>query len=250
MLVPMSAWGPAADSGDDRSMADRTGQVGAGVRGMRIGSAVAALALLAALPGCAGDQSGLRDWSIHARESVLPPATIRSLALPPEDTAAPRGSRADAVQVLQEAAAAWLAVLAALADNATPPDDSAALTARAARVEPFDPAGAAAVGALAQGIAYLAGRGWSSASMAYALRDGDPLFQPVMAALARQEAALATETPDAATPARAARRDAAARIAAMHAELTARGQRVQHGDTGRELRLEASELRRLAAAAR
>jgi hypothetical protein len=82
------------------------------------------------------------------------------------------------------------------------------------------------------------------------LRDGDPLFQPVMAALARQEAALAAKAPEAATPTRAARRDAAARIAAMHAELTARGQRVQHGDTGRELRLEASELRRLAVAAR
>lgn len=231
-------------------MADRTGQAGAGVRGMRIGRALAALVLIAALAGCAGDQSGLRDWSIQARESLLAPTTIRSLPLPPEGTVAARGSRAEAVQVLQEAAAVWLAVLAAIADDATPPDDSAALAARAARVEPFDAAGAAAVGALARGIAYLAGRGWSSASMAYALRDGDPLFQPVMAALARQEAALAAEVPDATTPARAARREAAARIAATHAELTARGQRVQHSDTGRELRLEASELRRLSAAAR
>jgi hypothetical protein len=217
---------------------------------MRIGRAVAALVLVAALPGCAGDQSGLRDWSIQARESVLPPASIRSLALPPEGRAALRGSRADAVQALQEAAGAWLALLAAIADDATPPDDSAALTARAARIAPFDAAGAAAVGALAQGIAWVAGRGWSSASMAYVLRDGDPLFQPVMAALARQEAALAAEAPDAATRANTARREAATRIAAMHADLTARGQRVQHGDTGRELRLEASELRRLAVAAR
>lgn len=231
-------------------MADRMGQAGAGFRVMHIGSALAGLMLLAALPGCAGDQSGLRDWSIQARESVLPSASIRSLALPPEVTATPGGGRADAVRALQEAAGAWLAVLAAVADDATPPDDSEALAARAARIEPFDAAGAAAVASLAQGIAWVAGRGWSSASMAYVLRDGDPLFQPVMAALARQEAALATEAPDAASRSSAARREAAGRIAAMHAELTARGRRVQHGDTGRELRLEASELRRLGAAAR
>ena len=231
-------------------MADRMGQAGAGFRAMRIGSALAGLMLLAALPGCAGDQSGLRDWSIQARESVLPSVSIRSLALPPEGSAALRGSRADAVQALQEAAGAWLALLAAVADDATPPDDSAALAARTTRIAPFDPAGAAAVASLAQGIAWVAGRGWSSASMAYVLRDGDPLFQPVMAALARQEAALAAEAPDAAIRANAARREAATRIAAMHADLTARGRRVQHGDTGRELRVEASELRRLAVAAR
>lgn len=231
-------------------MADRMGQAGIGFRAMRIGSALAGLMLLAALPGCAGDQSGLRDWSIQARESVLPSASIRSLALPPEASAAPRGSRADAVQALQEAAGAWLALLAAVADDATPPDESEALAARAARIAPFDPAGAAAVASLAQGIAWVAGRGWSSASMAYVLRDGDPLFQPVMAALSRQEAALAAETPDAGSRANAARREAATRISAMHADLTSRGQRVQHGDTGRALRLEASELRRLAVAAR
>lgn len=250
MVARMPACGPAAGSGDDRIMADRAGRAGSGAYRTRIGSALAGLVLLAALPGCAGDQAGLRDWSIQARESVLPPATIRSLALPPEGAAAPRGSRADAVQALQEAAAAWLAVLAAVADDAAPPDDSEALAARAARIAPFDAAGAAAVTALSQGIAWVAGRGWSSASMAYVLRDGDPLFQPVMAALARQEAALAAETPDAATRASAARREAATRIAATHADLTARGRRVQHGDAGRELRLEASELRRLAAAAR
>jgi hypothetical protein len=231
-------------------MTDRTRHAGAGSGGLRLGSALAGLVLIAALAGCAGNQAGLREWSIQAREVVLPPAAIRSLALSPETTAAPRGSRADAVQALQEAAGAWLAVLAAVADDATPPDDSAALAARAARVEPFDAAGAAAETALSQGIAWIAGRGWSSASIAYVLRDGDPLFQPVMAALARQEAALAAEVPDVATPARAARRDVAQRIAATHAELTARGQRVQHGDTGRELRLEASELRRFGVATR
>lgn len=234
----------------DGIMADRMARAGAASCARRLGSAIAGLMLLAALPGCAGDQSGLREWSIQARESVLPPTTIRSLALPPEGAAAASGSRADAVQALQEAAGAWLAVLAAVADDAAPPDDSEALAARAARIAPFDPAGAAAVASLAQGVAWIAGRGWSSASMAYVLRDGDPLFQPVMAALARQEAALAAEAPDAATRARAVRRDAATRIAATHADLTARGQRVQHGDTGREMRLEASELRRLAAAAR
>lgn len=230
-------------------MAKRMARAGAASRARRLGRALVGLALLAALPGCAGDQSGLRDWSLQARELVLPPDAIRSQALPPEGTA-PLGSRADAVRVLQEAASAWLAVLAAIADDAAPPDESEALAARAARIAPFDAAGAAAVTALSRGIAWVAGRGWSSASMAYALRDGDPLFQPVMAALARQEAALVAEAPEVATQASAVRRDAAARIAVTHADLTARGRRVQHGDTGRELRLEASELRRLAAAAR
>lgn len=215
-------------------MAQRAGGIGAGRH-----AALAAGLALALLSGCAGDGGGLRDWSLQARESVLPAVAAASHPAP--------AGRADAVAALQEAAGAWLAVLAALAEDAPPPDDSAAIAARAPRIAPFDAEGAAAVLALAQGVGYVAGRGWGAASIAHALRVGDPLFQPVMAALARQAAALEAEAPPATTR-DAARREAAARIAAMHARLAARGSRVHVADTGRELRLEASELRRLGAA--
>jgi len=196
--------------------------VGAGWGRLRA-AALAPLCMLLALGACTADQSGVRDWSIQAREAVLPPGVSRAAPTDAAPVAAP--DRAEAVLVLRETAAAWLAVLAALADDATPPDDSAALEARAARIAAIDPAASAAAVNLARATGHVARRNWGASHLAYAVDYGDPFFQAVVAALGTQPVA--------------------ARIGAGHALLMQRRSILGQADTGRMMRAEASELRRL-----
>jgi hypothetical protein len=153
--------------------------------------------------------------------------------------------------VLREAAGAWLATLAALADDATPPDESGPIEQRALRLA--DPEASAAAVNLVRATAFVSRRGWSSAHLAYAVDHGDPFFQAVLAAIARQASAARPApgrqpvAPDGGP--RAAREAMMARIGAGHALLFERRSILGQSDTGRMMRVEASELRRLSAVA-
>lgn len=211
---------------------------------------VVACLALALLGGCYSDISGVRDWSIQAREVVLPADAIRTATVPaPPPAPAEPPTRGDAVRVLQDAAGAWLATLAAVADDAAPAEDGAALEARAAVVAPFDPAGAVAVVNLARAVGHASRRVWRESGFVYAFDHGAASFREVMAALDRQLAALPDPVEQGAPGAvDAARRAAIARVAAGHEALAARQAVMAQSDTGRLMRAEASELRRLLAA--
>jgi hypothetical protein len=230
----------------DRSLSmrgRRAARIGGPLAG-RLRAGLAGLFALVVLSACTADQSGLRDWSIQAREAVLP-LTVTRVGPPSEATPGQVGSDVEANLLLREAAASWLAVLAALADDATLPDAGTALEARALRLQPADPEAAAAAINLARAAGHVARLNWGEAHLAYAIQYGDPFFQPVLAILGRRSEALPSE----AASARAAQQGAMARIAEGHALLVQRKFVLGQSDTGRMMRAEASELRRLMAAA-
>jgi hypothetical protein len=237
---------------------------------------VGALVALALSAGCSPDYTAVRDWAARSRELVLPPAVADAPTTPP-------GARQDAAAALREAAGAWLGTLAYLAEDGQPAERENQLAPLAARVQPFDAEGAAAVIAIGDAIAYAARRNWRAPELAYAVDRADPAFQALLAALGRQSDALAAEQPDerAAVSARyavllggrptpanraaleelralreaeAARRDRAdearraaiARIAAGHALLNERKRNLSQAETARLVRAQESELRRLA----
>jgi hypothetical protein len=198
-----------------------------------------ALALLCA---CAPDYSAVRDWSLQARETVLPPAATRlpgaaaTAPAPPAPVTAE--GREGATLALREAAAAWLSMLAYIAEDGLPRDRTNQLVSLADRVRPVDPDGAAAVLALGATMADGARRNWRAPQLGVAAARGDAAFQDVMAALARHI------TAD--DPAANARGAAVTRIAEGHALLKERQGSLSAGETARLLRLQESELRRLA----
>ena len=207
-------------------MADRSASRTCRPARQRLLGALVSLCGLLALGACGSNQSGVRDWSLQAREAVLPPTLTRS---------APEAAE-EAMLVLREAAGAWLATLAALADDATPPDDTAPIEQRALSLA--DPEASAAAVNLVRATAFVSQRGWGAGHLAYAVDYGDPFFQAVLAAIARQAPA-----------SRLARDTMMARIGAGHALLFERRFILGQSDTGRRMRMEASELRRLSAAA-
>jgi hypothetical protein len=218
--------------GEELAMADR----GAGricwPAGTRLLGVLVSLCGLLALGACGSNQSGVRDWSLQAREAVLPPA----LARPAPDGSEGSHATEETTLVLREAAGAWLATLAALADDATPPDDTASIEQRALNLA--DPEASAAAVNLVRATAFVSQRGWVSGHLAHAVDYGDPFFQAVLAAIARQAPA-----------SRPAREAMMARIGAGHALLFERRSILGQSDTGRRMRMEASELRRLSALA-
>lgn len=201
-------------------------------------AAVLALGLLCA---CAPDYSAVRDWSLQAREAVLPPAAARppgaaaTAPAPPAPVTAE--GREGAALALREAAAAWLSMLAYIAEDGLPRERTNQLVPLADRVRQVDPDGAAAVLALGATMADGARRNWRAPQLGVAAARGDAPFQGVMAALGRHVAAD--------DPAVGARGAAVARIAEGHALLKEREGRLSAGETARLLRLQESELRRL-----
>lgn len=220
---------------------------------LRFAVACLGLGLLAA---CAPDYSAVRDWSVQARETLLPPASLRpatgvAVAPPPPAEVTEEG-REGAVRALQEAAAAWLGVLAYIADDGLPRGRTNPFGQLAARVMPFDAEGAAAVDALGETLAYGVRRNWRAPQLRVAVERGDAPFQGVIAALRRQTEALDGEAAGRGATAQddngpAARRAALVLVGEGHALLEARRGRLSDGETARMLRLQESELRRLVA---
>jgi hypothetical protein len=234
--------------------------------------------LLAPLAACAPDYTAVRDWASQARDAMLPIEVAR-VASPPVAPvpAAPvtQDGQAGAVLALQEGAAAWLGMLAFLADDGWPRQRENPLTDLVAKVQPYDPEGAAALKDLGELMAYAARRDTRAPWLSTAVERSDPSFQKVMAALQRQSAALAAAapaSPQAAPPrnlppaqqaladevaatrqaeanrqriAQEARAAALARVAEGHAFLLAHKGTLSKSDTARLLRVQEMELRRL-----
>ncbi|WP_137180619.1 hypothetical protein [Roseomonas sp. AR75] len=245
------------------------------------------IAGLLPLAACAPDYGAVRDWSLEARGALLPSPLVR---VPPPAAAAPAPTatvaeqgRAGAVRALQEGAAAWLAALAYLADDGRLSARENPLAELPPRIAPFDAEGAAGVTGIGDTLAYMARRSWRAPELAYAVLQGAPAFEQVMAALSRQSDLLAAEQPDPrqALDARmatliadsrqpeartaleelrvtrqaeldrraevaAARRAAIARVTEGYALIVERAKKLSQAETARLLRVQQEELRRLA----
>jgi hypothetical protein len=183
--------------------------------------------------------------------------------------------QAGAVLALQEGAAAWLGMLSFLADDGWPLQRDNPLTDLVAKVEPYDPEGAAALKHLGDLMGYAARRDTRAPWLSTALERSDPSFQTVIAALQRQSSAMAAEAPSsprtslprnlppaqralaqevaAVREAEASRQRAAqearaaalARVAEGHAFMAAHKDDLAKSDTARLLRVQEQELRRL-----
>jgi hypothetical protein len=153
---------------------------------------------LAQLAACAPDDTAVRDRASQARDAMLPIEAERA-PRPPAVTvpaaAATQDGQAGAVLALQEGAAAWLAMLAFLADDGWPRQRENSLTGFVAKVQPYDPEGAAALTDLGELMAYAARRDTRAPWISTAVERSDPSFQKVMAAPRRQAAALAAAAP-------------------------------------------------------
>ncbi|MGG5817535.1 hypothetical protein [Falsiroseomonas sp. HW251] len=236
------------------------------------------LLFLAPLVACSPDYSAVRDWSSQARDAVLPAeVTIRPIpaVIPVPPAPVTRDGQAGAAMALQEGAAAWLGMLAFLADDGWPRQRENPLADHVAKVQPYDAEGAAALNDLGELMAYAARRNTRAPWLRTAIERGDPSFQKVMASLLRQSDALAAqgaapallELPRNATAlqralaeelaaarqaeagrrrvARDARAAAMARVAEGHAFMAAHTGDITKADTVRLLRVQEQELRRL-----
>jgi hypothetical protein len=234
--------------------------------------------LLVPLAACAPDYRAVRDWASQARDAMLPIEATRApspLVAPVPAAPVTQDGRAGAVLALQEGAAAWLGMLAFLADDGWPVQRENPLTELVAKVEPYDPEGAAALKDLGELMAHAAQRDSRAPWLSTAVERSDPSFQKVISALQRQSAALAASAPPpprtgpprnlppaqrvladevAATRqaeanrqriAQDARVAALARVAEGHAFLAAHKDALSKADTARLLRVQESELRRL-----
>ncbi len=206
------------------------------------------VALAWALAGCAPEYGPLRDWSLQARDAVLPLDLPRVQSGPPALLPAPpavtQDGRAGAVLALREGIATWLAYLALLADDIRPPAIGGSVEALAPKVEAFDPAGAASLLDLGRLMDYGVGQGWRAVTVPSAVDLGDAYLQTAVGALRRQ-AALPGGGPDAhdGIP----EREAAIldQVAAGHALMKQRSAILAQSETARLLRAQESELRRL-----
>jgi hypothetical protein len=206
-----------------------------------LGAGLLALALLTA---CSPDYSAVRDWSIQARINVLPPASVRppnsAVTAPAAPMAVAARGQEGATRALQEAAGAWLAMLAFVAEDGEPIDRTSRFEPLAELVAPLDAEAGRAVIALGETMAFAARRNWRAPELTLAVQRGDPDFQKIMAALSRLTSAAAP-----ADAASAERRAAFADIAEGHAFLNRNSSRLSARETARMLRLKESEMRRL-----
>lgn len=236
---------------------------------------------VAFLSGCSPDYSAVRDWSLQAREAVLPlqPGlrVADPTAIPPPPAPITAEGRAGAVLALQEGIASWLGLLAYLADDGWPRQRDNPLTILAARVQPFDAEGAAALTNLGEIMAYTARRNARAPYLRTAIQLGNPHLQTATAALQRLGAAPLAEVPATATQppnlprnaspperlalrelaelqraelarmraAQDARHAALERVAAGHAWMAANASSISQSEAARVLRAQESDLRRL-----
>jgi hypothetical protein len=234
--------------------------------------------LLVQLAACAPDYTAVRDWASQARATVLPIEVTRAPGPPVAPVpAAPvtQGGQAGAVLALQEGAAAWLGMLAFLADDGWPRQRENPLTDLVTKVQPYDSEGAAALQHLGELMAYAARRDTRAPWLSTAVERSAPSFQKVVTALQHQSAALAAgapsspavEPPGTLSPAQRAlaqevaaarqaeanrqriaqdaRVTALAQVAEGYAFLAAHKDALSKSDTARLLRVQETELRRL-----
>jgi hypothetical protein len=234
--------------------------------------------LLAPLAACAPDYTAVRDWASQARDATLPteaPRAPRPPVAPAPAAPVTQDGQAGAVLALQQGAAAWLGMLAFLADDGWPVQRENPLTDLVAKVEPYDAEGASALRHLGELMAYAARRDTRAPWLSTAVERSDPSFQTVMASLQRQSAAMAeaapssppTEPPRPLPPAQLAlaqqvaalrrsetkrqrialdaRVTAVAQVAQGYAFLAGHKDALSKSDTARLLRLQEMELRRL-----
>jgi hypothetical protein len=206
---------------------------------LRRGILAAALLGLLLPAACAPDYSAVRDWSATGREAVLPPVPARPLATPaagaPRPAPITATGRQGAIQAAREAAAAWLGLLAWVADDGLPPSRVNLLEPHAAALRPFDAEGAEAVLQLGEAMAFGARRNWRAPQLRVAVARGDAPFRGVLAVLGRL---LPQDAPEQAT---------LTHLAEGHTLLLERAARLAAPETARLLRLQESELRRLMA---
>lgn len=232
--------------------------------------------LLAPLAACAPDYTAMRDWASQARDAMLPIEATRvphPLVAPVPAAPVTLDGQAGAVLALQEGAAAWLGMLAFLADDGWPVQRENPLTDLVAKIEPYDADGAVALKHLGELMAYAARRDTRAPWLSTAVERSDPSFQRVMAALQRQSTTIAAGAPPPAEPprdlppaqralaqqlaearqaeadrrrvAQEARAAALARVSEGHAFLFAKRDDLSNSDTARLLRVQEMELRRL-----
>lgn len=206
---------------------------------LRRGTMAGALLGLMLPAACAPDYGAVRDWSATGREAVLPPVEVRPLggaaAGAPRPAPVTDAGRVGAVQAAREAAAAWLGLLAWVAEDGLPPSRDNLLVSHAAALRPFDAEGAEAVLQLGEAMAFGARRNWRAPQLRVAVARGDAPFRGVLAALGR---ILPQDAPEQAR---------LTHIAEGHALLLEREARLSAPETARLLRLQESELRRLMA---
>ncbi|WP_137176849.1 hypothetical protein [Roseomonas sp. AR75] len=234
--------------------------------------------LVLPLAACAPDYTAVRDWASQARDATLPIEVARAPrppVAPVPATPVTLDGQAGAVLALQEGAAAWLGMLAFLADDGWPLQRENPLTDLVAKVQPYDAEGAAALKDLGDLMAHAARRDTRAPWLSTAVERSNPSFQKVIAALQRQSAAIAAAAPPAprtapprnlppaqralAEEVAATRRAEAdrqrmaqdARVAALvqvaegHAFLAAHKDALSKSDTARLIRVQEQELRRL-----
>lgn len=181
----------------------------------------AALGLLL-LGACAPDYGAVRDWSRTAAAIAEYPAMPAAAAAQPARlaslgaTPAPDPSRAARIEALvatQEAARTWLALLAYLAEDGLLTQRGNPMQATAARIEPADPLGAAAVRALGDHMARAAFARYRAPQLTYAVDESQEAFRGTMAAMVRLVSALEGD-------AEAERAALAARFDALDATLS------------------------------
>jgi hypothetical protein len=182
---------------------------------------------------------------MQARENVLPPATERPLGariVAPAPPAPVTGEGPEgAARALQEAAGAWLAMLAYVADDGLPLERTSQFGPLAERVRPLDPDGAHAVASLGETMAFAARRNWRAPELTLAVERGNSDFQEIVAALMRL-----SSTPSSAAGSRSPELLAGfMAVAETHGFLNRNRTRLSAPETARVLRLQASELRRL-----
>jgi hypothetical protein len=157
--------------------------------------------LLLALPlaACAPDYSAVRDWSrtaaIVAEYPGVPaaaaaqPARIAALGTTPAADPA-RAARVEALRASQEAARTWLALLAFMADDGLLTQRGNPMGNLAARIEPADAEGAAAVRALGDHMARAAFARYRAPQLSYAVDESRDAMRGTLAAMTRLVQAL------------------------------------------------------------
>lgn len=157
------------------------------------------LVLLLSVAACAPDYSAVRDWSRTAATiaeypampaaAAAQPARLTGLGVTPSRDPG-RAARVEALMATQEAARSWLALLAFMADDGQLTQRGNPMGNLAARIEPADAQGAAAVRALGDHMARAAFARYRAPQLTYAVDESQQAFRGTLEAMVRLVTAL------------------------------------------------------------